>query len=154
MVKFAIVGGSSFVIDFGLTYVFMRVVPFHGGLLSVHLGAYLRGHFPLLFSYANDARSAALPILGALASFFAMTNSAFMNRAWTFEVRGKEERAKQIRRFYVVSILGQSINIAVATAVYNMIGNHQLLIPKVMGAGIAAIWNFVGSRVYAFRGHV
>lgn len=154
MVKFAIVGGSSFVIDFGLTYLFMRMIPFHGGLLSIHLGEYLRSHFSFLFSYAKDARSAALPILGAVASFFAMTNSAFMNRAWTFEVKGKEERAKQIRRFYIVSILGQCINIAVATAIYNMIGNHHLLIPKVMGAGIAAVWNFVGSRIYAFRGHV
>ena len=153
-VKFAIVGGSSFVIDFGLTYFFMKVIPSGGGLMSNRLGAFLIQTFPAVFHFAKGPSEAALPILGALASFFAMTNSAFINRAWTFEVKGKEERTQQIRRFYIVSILGQFINLAVATALYNMIGNQQLLIPKVMGAAIAAVWNFVGSRVYAFRGHV
>ena len=154
LVKFAIVGGTSFVIDFGFTYLFMKVIPMEGGLMSDHLGTFLIHNFGPLFSYATHPSAAALPILGAVASFFAMTNSAFMNRAWTFEVKGKEERAKQIRRFYVVSILGQFINIGVATAVFSMIGNQQLLIPKVAGAGIAAAWNFIGSRLYAFRGHV
>ena len=154
IIKFAIVGGSSFVIDFGATYLFMKLIPAGNGLLSDRLGSLLISNFPSLFHYAKGPSEAALPILGAVASFFAMTNSALLNRAWTFEVRGKEERAKQIRRFYVVSILGQFINLAVATGVYNMIGNHQLLIPKVLGASIAAVWNFVGSRVYAFRGHV
>lgn len=154
MVKFAIVGGSSFVIDYGFTYLFMKVVPYNGELLSIHLGNYLQHNLPVIFSYAKGPEKAALPVLGALASFFAMTNSAFMNRAWTFEVKGKAERTKQIRRFYLVSILGQCINIGVATALYNVVGNDHLLIAKVMGAAVGAVWNFIGSRVYAFRGHV
>jgi putative flippase GtrA len=154
IVKFAIVGGTSLVIDVGLTYIFMKVVPAGDGLMSDHLGQFLIRMFPSVFHFATSASAAALPICSAVASFFAMTNSAFINRAWTFKVKGKEERAKQIRRFYIVSILGQCINIGIATAVYNVIGNQHLLIAKVMGAGIAAIWNFVGSRIYAFRGHV
>lgn len=151
IIKFAIVGGTSFVIDYGMTFLMMKILPFDGGLLSNRLGELLIAHFPGVFHYAHEPGSAALPVLGAIASFFAMTNSAFMNRAWTFEVKGKFERAKQIRRFYVVSILGQVINLAVATALYNMIGNKQLLIPKVAGAAVAAVWNFLGGRLYAFR---
>jgi len=153
-VKFAIVGGSSFVIDFGLTYVFMKLVPFEGGLMSDHFGQFLLNHFPAIFSYARGPSEAAAPLLSALASLFAMTNSFFLNRAWTFEVRGKEERLKQMRRFYIVSILGQLINLGVFTAMYNLNGHQELVIPKMIGAVIAAVWNFTGSRVYAFRGRV
>jgi len=154
IVKFSIVGGTSFVIDFSFTYLFMKVIPAGNGLMSTQLGKFLIETFPQIFHYAKGPSEAALPILGAVASFFAMTNAAYMNRAWTFEVKGKEERARQIRRFYIVSILGQVLNICAATALYNMLGNQQLLIPKMFGAGIGAVWNFVGSRVYAFRGHV
>jgi HAD superfamily phosphatase (TIGR01668 family) len=154
IVKFGIVGGSSFVIDFGLTYIFMKVIPSGDGLMSNRLGAYLISSFPAIFHYAKNPGAAALPILGTVASFFAMTNSAFMNRAWTFEVKGKTERAKQIRRFYVVSTIGLCISTVVATAAYNVLGNQQLLVAKVIGAGVGAVWNFIGSRTYAFRGHV
>lgn len=154
VVKFGIVGGISFLIDFGVTYFLMKVVPAGGGLMSDRFGAFLIRQFPTIFHLAKGPSEAALPILTAIAALCAMTNSAFMNRAWTFEVKGKEERTKQIRRFYVVSILGQIINVGVAAGMYNMIGNQHLLIPKMMGAGVGAIWNFIGSRVYAFRGHV
>lgn len=151
IIKFAIVGGISFVIDYGCTAIFMQVIPFRNGLLSDHLGAFLIRHFPSVFHFARGPSEAAAPIFGALAAFFAMTNSAFMNRAWTFEVKGKVERAKQIRRFYVVSILGQILNVGTFSALYNLIGNHRLLIPKIAGAAAGAVWNFLGSRLYAFR---
>jgi len=153
-IKFAIVGGASFAIDFGFTYLFMKILPWNGGLMSNHLGALLIRDFPSLFHFAKGPSEAALPLLTAIASLIAMTNSAFMNRAWTFEIKGKEERAKQIRRFYLVSILGQVFNIAVASGMYNLIGDQHLAIPKIMGAAVGAIWNFAGSRIYAFRGHV
>ena len=154
IIKFGIVGGSSFIIDFGVTTLLMKHVPSGHELMSVRLGTFLQAQAPSLFSFAKGPSEAAAPILSAVASFFAMTNSFFLNRAWTFEVKGKEQRARQMRRFYVVSILGPLINLGVFTELYNLNGHQQLLIPKVIGAVVAAVWNFVGSRVYAFRGQV
>jgi len=153
-IKFIIVGGSSFVIDFAFTYLFVNIIPWHGGLMSDTFGTFLLNDFPGIFSFAKGPSQAAAPLLKAVASLFAMTNSFYLNRAWTFEVKGKLERAKQMRRFYVVSILGQVINLGVFAALYNLTGPHHLVVPMVMGAAVAAVWNFVGSRIYAFRGHV
>ncbi len=154
IVKFGIVGGSSFVIDFGFTYVFMKLIPMGNGLMSDHLGNFLRSSIPGLFGFAKGPSEAALPLMSALASVFAMTNSFFLNRAWTFEVKGKEERARQMTRFYIVCIIGQVIGVGVATFMYNLNGRQELLIPKVLGALVGGTWNFIGSRLWAFRGKV
>ncbi len=151
LIRFAIVGGTSFAIDYGLTYFLLNVLKSGAGLMSNQLGQSLLDHLPMLFYWAKGPHEAAAPIMGTLASFVAMTNSFVWNRAWTFEVRGKAERTAQMRRFYVVSILGQLINVGIFSALYNIIGNHQLGIPKVIAAGIAAVWNFAGQRFYAFR---
>ena len=154
IIKFGIVGGTSFVVDFGLTYLFMKVVPSGHGLLSIELGTFLKAQLPGIFSFARGPSEAALPLMSALASIFAMTNSFFLNRAWTFKVKGKAERTRQMTRFYIVSILGQMINVGVAAFTYNLIGHQELLVPKVLGALVGGAWNFVGSRIYAFRGQV
>jgi putative flippase GtrA len=150
IIKFGIVGGSSFLIDFGFTYIFMKLVPWGGGLMSDHFGTFLKTTFPALFAFAKGPSEAALPLMSALASIFAMTNSFFLNRAWTFEVRGKEERARQMTRFYIVCIIGQVIGVGVATFLYNLNGRQELLIPKVLGALVGGAWNFIGSRLWAF----
>jgi hypothetical protein len=151
IIKFGIVGGSSFVIDYAFTYLFMKVIHVGPELLSDKVGHWFLTSVPFLFGWAKGPHEAAAPILGSLAAFFAMTNSFIWNRAWTFEVKGKANRNAQMRRFYIVSILGQVINVGFFSALYNIMPGHQLGIPKVVGAGIAAVWNFLGQRFYAFR---
>jgi len=151
IIKFGIVGSTSFAIDYGITYVLMNIVPSSNGLLSHEVGLTLMKDFPSLFYWAKGPNEAAAPILGSVAAFVAMTNSFFWNRSWTFEVKGKAERTAQMRRFYMISVLGQLINVAVFSALYNIIGNHQLGIPKVVAACVGAVWNFSGQRFYAFR---
>ena len=100
LIKFVIVGGSCFVIDFGLTTVFMKFIRFNGELMSLQLGTYLQHQLPFVFGFAKGPSEAAAPILSACSALIAMINSFYLNRAWTFEVRGKEERTKQMRRFF------------------------------------------------------
>ena len=154
VIKFCIVGGSSFVIDFGLSFLFLRILSWDGVLISQILGQWLQSTMPTLFSYAKDAQTAAVPILGGLASFIAMFNSFIWNRSWTFRVKGRSERMAQLRRFYTVSILGAIWNTLITSALTNVIPGHpnrSLLAAKVVAAGVVAIWNFLGQRYYAFR---
>ncbi|MDR3689967.1 MAG: YqeG family HAD IIIA-type phosphatase [Fimbriimonas sp.] len=151
IIKFAIVGGTSFCLDYAITYVLMNVIPGGHGLMSQRLGSGLIRHFPGLFNWAKGPAEAAAPILGWVAAFIAMTNAFFWNRHWTFEVRGKEERAAQMRRYYFIAIMGQLINVGIFSALFNIIGNHSLAIPKIAGAAVGAVWNFLGQRFYAFR---
>lgn len=150
IVKFCIVGGTSFLIDFGLTLLFLKVLPWDGALLSERLGAYLRNS-ETLFGWATGNQQAAMPILGGLASFIAMFNSFWWNRHWTFEVRGKEQRLRQLRRFYTVSILGMGWNVLITTIIFNISHGQGTLLAKVVAAGVVAVWNFSGQRLYAFR---
>lgn len=154
IIKFGIVGGTSFVIDTGLSILFLRVIPWNGMLLSESLGGWLQTSFPAVFSYAKDAPTAAIPVLGGLASFIAMFNSFIWNRNWTFRVKGRHERLAQLRRFYTVSILGAVWNTLITSALANIIPGHHmrsLVVAKVIAAGTVAVWNFLGQRYYAFR---
>jgi len=154
LVKFLMVGAASFALDFTVTYIFMKVIHTGGGLMSDHLGAWLISTFPWLFHYAGSPSEAAAPIATLVASAFGMTNSYLMNRAWTFEVKGKEGRGRQMRRFYAVSIMGQVITLLTFTACFHLTGGQFLFPCKVVAAAVAAAWNFLGSRFYAFKGHV
>ncbi len=154
VIKFGIVGGSSFIIDFALSFLFLRLIPWNGMLLSESLGGWLQATAPSLFSWAKDAPTAAVPILGGLASFIAMFNSFIWNRSWTFKVKGKAERLAQLRRFYTISIMGAIWNTLITSAFSNIISGHpnrSLFIAKVIAAAVVAIWNFMGQRYYAFR---
>ncbi|HWA82063.1 MAG TPA: YqeG family HAD IIIA-type phosphatase [Fimbriimonadaceae bacterium] len=154
IVRFGIVGGTSFVIDTGLTYLFMRGISVHGTLVSESLGNWLLQSFSLVKMYARDVTGASAPILGGLASFVAMFNSFIWNRSWTFEHRGKEERLSHLRRFYAVSVLGAILNAIIFSLIFNSLRAHPnqaIAIAKVGAAFIVAVWNFVGQRYYAFR---
>lgn len=154
IIKFCIVGGTSFIIDFGLSFLFLRILPWDGVLLSQSLGAWLQTSFPSFFGWAKDAQTASIPILGGLASFIAMFNSFIWNRSWTFRVKGKAERIAQLRRFYMISILGAVWNTLIFSALSNVISGHpnrSLVVAKVIAAGVVAVWNFLGQRYFAFR---
>jgi len=155
IIKFGIVGGTSFVIDAGLTLIFVRVIPWGDHhLLSDVLGGWLKDSFPAIFGYAKTASIASVPILGGLASLIAMGNSFIWNRSWTFKVRSKSERMAQLRRFYAVSIMGAVLNTLITSAMSNAIPGHpnkSLIVAKVIAAAVVAVWNFLGQRYYAFR---
>jgi uncharacterized protein len=151
LVRFCIVGGTSFVIDIGLTYLFMKVITIQGENLSIHLGEWLRSNAPRLVWFSKDATGAAAPILGGLASFVAMFNSFVWNRAWTFEQRGKDERLAHLRRFYAVSICGALLNALAFSTFFNLIPGHRILYAKIPAAMLVAVWNFLGQRYYAFK---
>jgi uncharacterized protein len=154
IIRFCIVGGTSFIIDVGLTFFFMRGITIHGTALSIVLGDWLRATAPGLFSFSKDAAGASAPILGGCASLVAMYNSFVWNRAWTFEQKGSAEKLAHLRRFYAVSITGAVWNTIIFSAFVNIIPGHvnrSIAIAKVIAAFIVAIWNFLGQRYYAFR---
>ncbi len=154
ILRFVMVGGVSFMIDTLLTYLLMRWIHVGGEPMGNVVGRWLLGTFPGVFAFATGPAKAAAPVLGGLASFFAMFNSFFFNRLWTFEARGKAHKAEQAARFYAVAILGAILNALVFSAVYNGLSTHlghTLLLAKIAAAGIVAIWNFVGQRTFAFR---
>jgi putative flippase GtrA len=154
IIRFVMVGGVAFIIDFAIRGLLLHVLSFDGELASHTLGHTLRANYPGLFAYAQSDEKAAAPLAFGVASLAAMTASFVMNRTWTFEVRGREERMKQARRFYAVCIGGYFINLGISNFIFNSVPatfRWGLLLASMCGAGVGAVWNFVGSRYYAFR---
>jgi len=155
IVKFCIVGGSSFIIDYCVKMTLRFAVPYGDDLMSVRLGEYLVANYPGLFSFAhgNPVQAAVVPI-SAVAAFVAIINSFIWNRRWTFRIVGKEERSRQFAKFFGVSIVGLALN-TVLTTVFTVVlpGDEKMAfrLAIVLAAACVAVWNFTGQRLYAFR---
>lgn len=153
IIRFGVVGITSFIIDAGLSFLLIRKISTGGELLSHRLGEWLM-QSSSLFHFANSPDKAAAPLLTGIAALVAMYNSFVWNRRWTFEIRSKEDRMRQLGRFYFISIIGYFLNVGITTALFNVIPGHpnrSLLVAKMTAALVVAIWNFTGQRMYAFR---
>jgi HAD superfamily phosphatase (TIGR01668 family) len=153
IIRFLIVGGSSFAIDYALTALFMKIIHIGDQPMGDVVGNWLLGQGGLVKWYADVPDKAAAPLLGGLASFIAMFNSYFWNRLWTFEAKGKDSRLKQIQRFYAVAITGALLNALLFSTFYSWLHGGTIIVPKMLAAGLVAIWNFTGMKVFAFRSH-
>ncbi|HTQ09974.1 MAG TPA: YqeG family HAD IIIA-type phosphatase [Fimbriimonadaceae bacterium] len=154
LVRFAVVGGSSFVIDFGIRWILTFHVPWDGSLMSVVFGRWLQAHSAFFADRFRSPQNAAVPFFVTLSSSIAIVNSFIWNRLWTFEIRGKEERMSQFRKFVFISVVGMLLNVAISSTLANLIPGHRqrsLAIATVIATAIVAIWNFIGQRYYAFK---
>ena len=156
LVKFAIVGGTSFAIDAGLSYLLTTHLKFNSELISPKIGAgvlQIAGGLRHI-AWFQDAKTSGTTLMSAFASLVAIVNSFIWNRWWTFETRGSEERLTQLRRFLVIAVIGYLIQNAVFATLASMMHITQgprVILAKVPAAAIAAFWNFGGQRLYAFR---
>lgn len=153
IVKFCIVGGSSFVIDYciRMTILYAKsVAPY-----SIEGGRWLMQHIPRLFGSFKTPTDAFFPIAAFCGASIAILNSFYWNRLWTFKIRGAEERASQLRRFVVVSVIGLGLNVLIGTFLNHILpgegSKNSARIATVVAAMIVAIWNFTGQRLYAFK---
>jgi putative flippase GtrA len=153
-IRFVLVGVTSFVIDFSIRWIMLFHVGYHGGLLSSAAGSSLRESAPLLFGFAKTDVEAFVPFAAALGTSVAIVNSFIWNRIWTFEIRGKVERARQFRRFFAISAIGGLLNVLLSTGFVRVLpfdAQWNVRIGTVCAAALVAIWNFAGSKMYAFK---
>lgn len=151
-VKFCIVGGTSFVIDYCIR---MTILYAHGvAPYSIEGGQWLIKNVPLLFGSFKSPTDAFFPVAAFCGASIAILNSFYWNRLWTFKIRGGEERAAQLRRFVVISLIGLVLNVLIGTLVNYLLpgdSKNSARVATVAAAMIVAIWNFTGQRLYAFK---
>lgn len=153
-IKFAIVGGSSTIIDKGLLFLLMFFVPWGGQPLGTALGVWLSTNIPTVFGNPIRPSDPAVPVLTAVSASIAILNSFYWNRRWTFKIRGKAERLAQLRRFVVVSVTGLFLNTVITTSLNAVVPGHQkisLAVASAVAIVAVAFWNFTGQKLWAFR---
>jgi hypothetical protein len=159
-IKFVIIGGTSTVIDIGLHFTLVFLMPWGESRLGVVLGQYLIDHGPAFFSTVALKEGvlrpelAASPILKVLTACIAILNSFVWNRRWTFRIRGKEHRAVQLRKFFAIALSGMLLNTAITTGLGNIIPGHErrsLLVASMIATVVVAFWNFFGQKLWTFR---
>jgi HAD superfamily phosphatase (TIGR01668 family) len=155
IVKFCLVGGSSFVIDYCVKMTLRFAVPYGDDLMSVALGRWLVEASPSVFAFAADdpVKAAVVPI-SIVAAGAAIVNSFVWNRRWTFRIVGREERSRQFAKFLTVSLIGLALNTLLTTFFTVVLPGGERMAFRaaiVLAAAVTAFWNFTGQRLYAFR---
>jgi HAD superfamily phosphatase (TIGR01668 family) len=154
--KFCMVGGISFIIDFTIRFILMNVIHLNGELLSDQVGRNLTEKYPSIFAFATAPDRAFMPFAVFVAASVAMFNSFMLNRSFTFKVKSEAGKGKQLAKVYIVGYVGMALNILISTGLYNVIPGHRrvsLALSAVIAAVVVAMWNFVGQRYFAFRAH-
>ncbi|MBL8049443.1 MAG: YqeG family HAD IIIA-type phosphatase [Chthonomonas sp.] len=154
VMKFLIVGGSSFAIDMTIRFLLLRVAHWNGELLAEPVGRWMLEHFPAALSHIKEPAKAAVYPAAALAGCIAILNSFYWNRRWTFGIHGKDEMRQQVRRFFILSISVLIINALISGSLNNVLPGHpnrSLFVATFVATAVGAVCNFLGQRLWAFR---
>lgn len=129
--KYLAIGATNTVIDFGILNILMFFTGFTSGI--------------------NFA------IFKGISVMFAIANSYYLNKYWTFRVLG-EMNAREFSKFIAVAIVGFSLNVGVASYIVNMLSPFKGFTPVLwanFGAFTAAAsittWNFLVLKYFVFR---
>ncbi len=79
----------------------------------------------------------------------AATNSYLLNRRWTFRSRNPAWRNEAVK-FFIIIILGLGLNEVILFLLVDKAHIHALL-AKAAGIVVVMFWNFLGTRLWAFR---
>ncbi|MEQ1934240.1 MAG: YqeG family HAD IIIA-type phosphatase [Fimbriimonadaceae bacterium] len=159
-VKFCAVGASSTVIDVGLHYILMFVVPYQGHTFSEHIGKQLIEQGPSIFATLADGPEgfnpalAAQPVFKVFTAGIAIFNAFIWNRMWTFRISGKHEVGSQLRKFFTIAIIGAILNSSLVGFMSSIIPGHpkrSWLLATAIATVVVAFWNFFGQKYWTFK---
>lgn len=154
IIRFVIVGGTSFVIDYSVRMTLAYGIPFGKESLGVVAGRVLQSHYTSLFGGFDTPTKAFWPFAVAAGGACGIVNSFIWNRRWTFEIRGKEGRKEQLRRFIVISLIGWGLNVVLSSYLNHLLSGDEKSasrVASVVTAVLVGFWNFTAQRLYAFR---
>jgi putative flippase GtrA len=152
-IRFGIVGFGSFLIDFGLFYVYKYVLIRHFGQESFYLTLPVIIARVISFFHKGASFSSLIVPFYVLAKMMSFCSAAIpnyiFNRLWTFRSQNPN-RSRQFIQFFTVAVIGLVLN---ASIMYIM---HSLLhIPDyfaiVIATGVVMFWNFLANRAWAFK---
>lgn len=142
-VKFAIVGLSSTIIDYGLHWLLFIVID---GSLNDAIRNSVYSVVPAL----RDSRiDPAFVVIKGITFVTATLNGFHWNRHWSFKAADKDLAHRQLVRFYTVYTIGLLINTTVA-GLLDARGAVYLL-ALVIATVVTTAWTFPMTKFWTFR---
>lgn len=98
-------------------------------------------------------------VLNSVSFSAAVVNSYFMNKYWTFGIKGETVKTTEVSKFLIVSLIGLGINSGIVYGVTNFVTPPFLEIgpvswinmAKIIATGASLIWNFMGYKFLVFK---
>lgn len=134
--KFVIVGGINTAIDVIILRILVEVTGIVSGI--------------------------GIVVLNAMAFSVAVVNSYYMNKRWTFKEAAAgivdKNAAIQFSQFFIVSVIGISINSGVVYLVttftaplFGLSAENWVVAAKLVATGASLVWNFIGYKLFVFK---
>ncbi len=115
------------------------------------------GVLNLLMYISEKSSGFYYPLFKSISFLFAVTNSYFFNKHWTFKATEKDN-AGEFFKFTIINLIGWGLNVGTASYIVNIIGAPEGLSPILWGnfAAISAtvvtlFWNFIGMKFLVFK---
>jgi dolichol-phosphate mannosyltransferase len=98
----------------------------------------------------HDVLDLALSIASPVAIFLSMIVTFTLNERWTWHDRGTGPVLHRMGMYFPINFVGLLINYAVLSVLVHQAGVHYL-VANLVGAGTAAVWNFVVNHHVTWR---
>lgn len=133
LAKFGAIGAANFSIDFGV--------------------------YNILIYLTHMNTGAGIDIFKGIAFLFAVTNSYFWNKYWSFSKKDSTSSEKEFSLFLLVSVIGAVLSIGMVHIMVNVIGSPAGITSPNLWANIAnagatvivLMWNFLGYKYIVFK---
>lgn len=105
-----------------------------------------QGALYALHSYA----ALAVPVASPIAILLSMIVTFYLNEIWTWQDRGSGRILGRARTYVPINLGGLAINWGILTFLHESVDMHYL-IANLIGAAVAAIWNFSLNNAITWR---
>jgi dolichol-phosphate mannosyltransferase len=98
----------------------------------------------------HGSLAVALVVASPIAIMLSMIVTFFLNEAWTWHDRGSGRVISRAMSYIPINVGGLLINWGILFYLTDQFGMHYLL-ANLIGAGVAAIWNFALNNMITWR---
>ncbi len=112
----------------------------------------------LLIAITSIATGILFSTFTGIGFIVANIGSFFWNKYWTFTTDGKAPQVGNMAQFFIISLIGFGIKVAIASIVVNGIGVMGKLtleqwanVGNVLGTIFSMVWNFIGYKFWVFK---
>lgn len=145
ILRYLVAGGSAFVFDL------LTKTLFHSLILPADMGTFS------VFGFVNEVRVTLATTAGFIVGLIV---NYLISVFFVFTTEQQKERGKGVKAFLIylaVSLVGLLVNIGVTQLGCNLLdiskdNTVMFMFISCVAAGVALIWNYIGRKIFVYKG--